>query len=174
MREILQTLESGRYSLESEEIRWTLNSMPPGEPAPRPLSPALGVSAGRLSAKRCATRVILVSSGKLCTRWDIARGKLCVSPEDKEKRVAWCQARLHWTEGEWKRGTNPPFSTDLGAGLGLSAKLTRSITPQELPFRPQNCTAAQPSLRRRIILAPVIFGFLFTKQMPHTQPPSLG
>jgi len=48
----------------------------------------------------------------------VPRKNFHVSPENKPKRVAWCQERLHWTKEEWKRviwTDEPSFST---AGFG--------------------------------------------------------
>jgi len=48
----------------------------------------------------------------------VPRKKLNASPEDKEKRVAWCQARLHWTKEELERviWTDESFLSTAGFG----------------------------------------------------------
>jgi len=48
----------------------------------------------------------------------VPRKKFNVSRENKEKRVAWCQARLHWTKEEWKSVISTDESSFLGTGFG--------------------------------------------------------
>ena len=100
-------------------------SMTPREPASKPLlpvMPALGVSAGRLSVKRmgyaCDPRTIRKTMHEMGYHKGDPRKKFNVSPEKKEKRVAWCQARLHWTKEEWKRVIWTDGSSFSTAGFG--------------------------------------------------------
>jgi len=48
----------------------------------------------------------------------VPRAKFNVKSDNKPKRVAWCQARLHWTREEWKRVIWTDESSFSMAGVG--------------------------------------------------------
>ena len=62
-----------------------------------------------------AVRNVMISLGY---HKRVPRTKFNVKPDNKPKRVAWCQARLHWTKEEWKRVIWTDESSFSTAGFG--------------------------------------------------------
>lgn len=51
----------------------------------------------------CSARTVQNAMQKMGYTKSVPRKRFHVSAENKKKRVAWCQERLHWTREEWKR-----------------------------------------------------------------------
>ena len=97
-------------------------------------------------AQRWATRVLLVLKRvihEMGYHRRVPRNKFHVSPENKPKRVVWCQERLHWAKKEWERViwtrifrlNSRLWAPTLGypqSRRGVSSRLRR----QKLPLRP--------------------------------------
>jgi len=63
----------------------------------------------------------------------LPRKKFNVSHENKTKRVAWCQARLHWTKEEWKRVIWTDESSFSTAGFGHRPWVIRKVDEEYHP-----------------------------------------
>jgi hypothetical protein len=138
MRENLQTMEGGRYPLEPKEVWQTSNFRRRRKSPARSLR---DVRTRRLSWEAivlemgyaCSARTVKNTMQKMGYHKRVPRQKFHVSPENNEKRVAWCQARLHWTKEEWKRVIWTDESSFSTAGFGHRPWVIRKVDEEYHP-----------------------------------------
>jgi len=81
----------------------------------------------------CDPRAIRETMREMGYHKRVPRKKSNASPENKEKRVAWCQARLHWAKDEWKRVVWTGESSFSTAGFGHRPWVIRKVDEEYHP-----------------------------------------